>query len=512
MSASPPSGAPAVAAGSATLPATLAAVDLGSNSFHLVVARTTGGEPHIIDRLKETVRLAAGLTADKRLTPEAMERALACLARFGERVRHLPPGAVRAVGTSTLRLARNARVFLRRAEQALGHPIQVISGYEEARLIHLGVTHSLPPAAGRRVVIDIGGGSTELILAEGETPELLESLHVGCVSLTQSCFADGLLGRGALRRAVLAARQQFEPVAAAFRARGWQEAVGASGSVRAVFDVAREAGWIGDVLTPEALEKVAAALVAAGRIDRLALPGLGADRAPVFAGGFAVLQAACEALGIERLIVAGGALREGVLYDLFGRLQHDDARERAVIALRERFNVDPAQAQRVARTVTELLAQVAASWQLDDPEAARLLGWAAQLHELGLAVSHSQYHKHGAYLLQHADLAGFAREEQALLATLVRAHRRKFPREAFEALPAAWESRARRLALLLRIAVLLHRARRDEPPPPVRCTAAGRSMQLVFPPGWLAARPLTRADLEQEAEYWRAADCRLEFD
>ena len=490
--------------------ATVAAVDLGSNSFHLLVAQLADGEARVIDRLRETVRLASGLDADKRLTGEVAERAIACLQRFGERLRELPLGSVRAVGTNTLRRARNARSFLRRAEQALGHPIEVISGIEEARLVYLGVASSLSGAS-RRLVIDIGGGSTELIIGAGEKPRLMESLHMGCVSMSLARFPDGKVGRKAWKRAVLSARQELEPIEVAFRTLGWEQAIGSSGSVRAVEEVARATGWSDGTIDRELLGRIADAIVDAGDVGELELPGLSADRRPVFAGGVAILTAAFDALDIARMQVAGGALREGLLLDLRGRLGLADVRENTVAGLVQRFGVDLEQARRVAATAQALLLQVSASWGLEEPQLARSLGWAATLHEVGLAISHSQYQKHGAYLLEHGDLAGFSRDEQAMLAALVRAHRRKFPGDAFEQLAEPWTRKARRIAVLLRVAVLLHRGRSSEPVPQVRCVAVGPTFRLEFPTDWLAGRPLTLADLEEEGGFLSAVGFEFGF-
>jgi exopolyphosphatase/guanosine-5'-triphosphate,3'-diphosphate pyrophosphatase len=491
---------------------TLAAVDLGSNSFHLLVARLRGADLHVVDRLREPVRLGAGLDARNRLRTETMDAALACLERLGQRVRELPAGSVRAVGTNTLRVARNAPQFLARAEAALGHRIEVIAGVEEARLIYLGVAESLADGGERRLVIDIGGGSTELIVGQGREPVLLESLHMGCVSMTQRHFADGTVTRKTLKRAQLAARQQLEPVAAAVRRAGYAAAVGASGTIRALGAALAEAGFAPEgVITAKGLRLLEDRLCELGDAREFPRLGFSVDRSQVAAGGFAVLTAVFEALELERLTVAGGALREGLLLDLVGRLRHTevDVRDRSIAAFSDRFRVDRGHAARVRATALGLLEQAAGSWQLAGPQIAELLGWAADLSEVGLAVAHTQYHKHGAYVVEHADLAGFSREEQRLLAALVRAHRRKLPVEVFEALRAPWDRWALRAAVLLRLAVLLHRARDGKPLPALRCMAHAKHIELAFPIGWLDANPLTAADLEEEASYLHAAEIEL---
>jgi exopolyphosphatase/guanosine-5'-triphosphate,3'-diphosphate pyrophosphatase len=339
----------------------------------------------------------------------------------------------------------------------------------------------------------------------------MESLHMGCVSMTLAHFPDGRVGRKAWRRAVLAARQELEPVQIAFRVRGWEEAIGASGSVRAVGDVARAAGWTNGAITSDVLARCESALLEVERIDQIDLPELSAERRPVFAGGLAVLRAAFDALGIDRMQVASGALREGLLADLLGRLDAIDERERTVSVLAQRHGVDAGQAERVTRTALDLLAQVAGPWGLQAPPHAKLLLWAARLHEIGLVISHSQYQKHGAYVLEHGDMAGFSRDEQSVLAALVRAQRRKFPSDAFVRLPSPWDRKAQRLAVLLRSAVLLHRSRSDEAVPALRCVAVGRTYRLDFPSGWLEQRPLTLADLEEEAGFLDPAGFEFGF-
>lgn len=487
----------------------VAAVDLGSNSFHMIVARSQDGALHVLDRLQEMVRLGAGLDARNRLTAPARRRALQCLERFGQRLRGLPRGSVRAVGTNTLRRLRQPDEFLVAAERALGHPIEIIAGREEARLIYQGMANSRPEDGKRRLVVDIGGGSTELILGEGREPLSMESLHMGCVGLSEAHFAGGGISDKTMRRAETAARLELQPVENQFR-RGWEVAIGTSGTIRAVRAVLRGEGWTDGTITRAALTRLRSALIESGDIGRLVLAGLNPERAPVFPGGVAILLAAFEALGIERMQVADGALREGLLYDLLGRLAHHDVRDRTVSALAARFRADAVQGERVARTAAHLAKQMARSWSLDD-DAVRMLGWAARLHEVGLAVAHNQYHKHGAYIVERADLPGFSWQEQQLLAVLIRGHRRKFPTDVFAALPAGAREIATRLCLLLRLAVLLHRARHDIEPGQVRLRARKQVLNLHFVRGWLRRHPLTLADLEQESVWLKAAGARLEM-
>jgi exopolyphosphatase/guanosine-5'-triphosphate,3'-diphosphate pyrophosphatase len=478
----------------------IAAIDLGSNSFHMIVARVVDDHVQILDRLKEMVQLAAGLDERHRLAPEAQERALDCLARFGQRLRHIPGPRIRIVGTNTLRRARNSQEFLTRAQTVLGHAVEIISGMEEARLIYLGVTHSNAGGADRRLVVDIGGGSTEVIIGERFEPLHLESLHMGCVSMTRRYFPDGVIRKCDLQTANLHALRELAPVRSGFQDSGWSEVIGASGTVKAIEAVAVHEGWSREGITATALEELRGALLDAGSAKVIARRwDLTAERARVFAGGFTVLRGLFEALGVTAMKVSEGALREGVIFDLLGRIRHEDVRDRTIATLSRRYGIDEAQARRVTATAQGLLDQVRGAWELDDGGFDHDLEWAARLHEIGLAFAHSKHHQHGAYVLRHSDLPGFSRRDQELLAALVHGHRRKFPKAVFKALPKGSIRSAWRLCVLLRLAVLLHRGRSSERLPPIRLQARKDFVELRFPPGWLGAHPLTRADLETEA-------------
>jgi exopolyphosphatase/guanosine-5'-triphosphate,3'-diphosphate pyrophosphatase len=475
----------------------------------MVVARYSHGQLVILDRLREMVRLAEGLDEHGRLEKTVANRALECMQRFGQRLRDMKAESVRVVGTNTLRKAHRKQSFLERGREALGHPIEIISGIEEARLIYLGVANTSPNEPGRRLVVDIGGGSTELIIGEQFNALKLESLYMGCVSMSLEHFRDGKLSDKRFRRARTAARLELEPVQAAFRSQGWERAVGSSGTIRVIADLIRHFDAEATAVTMKGLERLIAETVKAGNLSQLRLPEVTDERAPVFPGGLAILAELFDALGIEQMRVADGALREGLLYDMLGRLKNEDARVRTVRAMQQRYHVDEEQAQRVEATAVVLLRQVNGAWDLGDPQAELLLGWAARLHEIGLDVSHSQYQKHGAYLLEHADMPGFPREEQRLLAYLVGGHRRKIPMAAAEELIPPWDKKAEYLMLLLRLAVLLHRGRSSTQLPDIKLTARGRSLTVEFPRGWLKDHPLTVADLIQEVEYWKSAGLRL---
>jgi exopolyphosphatase / guanosine-5'-triphosphate,3'-diphosphate pyrophosphatase len=491
------------------VPEVLAAVDLGSNSFHMVVARYHHGQLTILDRLREMVRLAGGLDDQGRLSRDATDRALGALQRFGQRLRDMKAKSVRVVGTNAIRKARRKAGFLERAREALGHPIEIISGIEEARLIYQGVVHTMPLEPGRRLVVDIGGGSTECIVGEGYEHRILESLYLGCVSLSAEFFPDGRVVQKRWDRAVVTAEVECEPMRAPFRAIGWEHAIGSSGSARAIADVIRELDPTAQSITRDGMNAVAARLVAAGNVRAAGFTSLDEERWPVFPGGLAILQGIFNALGLEEMKVADGALREGLLYDMIGRYTDEDARVRSVRSFAARFHVDVGQADRVEATAVAFLQQVAAPWGLEEPLAENALRWAARLHEIGLDISHSSYHKHGAYLLENADLPGFPDEEQMLLACLVGSHRRKVTLERADELIPPWHEKALPLIVLLRLAVLLHRGRSREALPAIRLAAKGKSLELHFPRGWLRAHPLTLADLGQEVDFLRPVGFRL---
>jgi exopolyphosphatase/guanosine-5'-triphosphate,3'-diphosphate pyrophosphatase len=491
------------------VPDVIAAVDLGSNSFHMIVARYSHGQLTIVDRLRETVRLGAGLDAQGRLDRTAIEGAIACLERFGQRLRDMKAESVRVVGTNTLRRARRKGAFLDRARAALGHPIEIVSGIEEARLIYLGVAQTMPSEPGRRLVIDIGGGSTEIIIGEGVQAKRLESLYMGCVGMTTQFFEDGEITEKRVKRARLTAKLELAPVRNTFKQYGWDHVVGSSGTIRAAADELRARGH--NEVTLGGVESLIEQMVRAGHVSKLRFSEVSAERVPVFPGGLAILAEVLENLGIKSLRPAEGALREGILYDLVGRFTDEDARVRSVRAMQARYHVDVAQAERVEATALAFLREVQKDWGLQDPFAELVLSWAARLHEIGLDVSHSHYHKHGAYLLEHADMPGFPQEEQKILALIVGNHRRKFHADALQELNPPWHTKAEFLIVLLRLAVLLHRGRSTTALPPIELRPKGRSMEVVFPSGWLDDHPLTATDLEHEIEALKNVGFKLKI-
>ena len=482
---------------------TYAALDLGSNSFHLIVARDRGDRLQVVDKHREMVRLAEGLGPANMLAPKTTARALECLERLGQRLRQLPARNVRVVGTNTLRKARNSPQFIAHAQEVLGHQVEIISGREEARLIYLGVSHFLEDNHDTRLVIDIGGGSTELILGQSFQPQLAESLFIGCADLSDRYFEDGRIDAQGMAAAERVARQEFEIIERIFLARGWDNAVGASGTIIAVHDIIEdELG--GKDISREGLDHITERLIECGHTSNLDFSGVDSQRAPVFPGGVAILRALFDALDIDRLTVSSSALREGLLHDLLGRIHDQDIREKTVLDLARRFNVDHDHAARVAATAQDLFERIEPYWDDIDPNLVPLLRWSAVLHEIGLDIAHNQYHKHGGYLLDNMDMPGFSRPEQHRLSLLVRAHRRKFPAEDFiDALDLA------KLCVLLRIAVVLHRGRSDMALPPFDVRADEDFIRLSFPGTWIAQHPLTQLDLDQEAEYLRWSPIRL---
>ncbi len=447
-----------------TFPDMIAAVDLGSNSFHMVVARVDEqGNISIVDQLKEMVRLRGGLDAQLNLNEEVAQRALDCLQRFGDRVRHLDASAVRAVGTNTLRTMKNSRGFLGKANKALGHRIEIISGYEEARLVYLGVSHTLASEKGRHLVIDIGGGSTEFIIGKKFEPLELESLNIGSVSMTQRFFPDGDLGEDKWRQADTALRLEIMPIQRRFQAGNWKHAIGSSGSIKATRKIIQELGLEKFGITLDSMLQIRDKLIRLGNIKNLneiSLPGLKDDRAPVYAGGLAVLISAFEALQIERMTVSDGAVREGLLYDMLGRIKHEDVRDRSVLDLMKRFKVDARHAACVEQTALHCFEQVRKEWDIQKKNA-HTLAWAAKLHELGMSITHDKHHLHGAYILKYADIPGFTRRRQYWLSLLVKTHRKRLETDVFESLPEEDQPTVRYLSILLRLSVLFHRARID---------------------------------------------------
>lgn len=489
----------------------LAAIDLGSNSFRLEIGRYDHGLVQRVEYLKETVRLGAGLDEDQTLSAQAMQQGWECLARFAERLHGFDKAKVRAVATQTLREARNREVFLQRAHQVLGFPIDVISGYEEARLIYQGVSRLLPQSDEKRLVVDIGGRSTEMILGQGYEAKRLESYPLGSVAWSSAYFAQGHYSAAAFKRAEIAAQAVLDQALEQFAPELWQVAYGSSGTVAAVADLLAALGGRANVVTRAGLDELRERLIKAGKSDALRLEGLKDDRRPVLAGGLSVLRAIFDLFDIEQMTPAQGALRHGLLYDLIARqLDNTDARERAVSWLAKRFAVDQSQAQRVRDLALALFAQVARR-PLPGSTAGRYsrkLGWAARLHEIGAHISHERANVHGAYVLGHVDAPGFSQSELHRMSMLVLGQRGKL-RKVADMLDD--ELFAKQL-LCLRLAVLLCHARRQPEQSDFALSYRDGSFRLVTANGWAARYPQSSWLLEQEVLAWQKTAWSLAVD
>lgn len=482
---------------------TLAALDLGSNSFHLQVGRVEGEQLFYLDSIKESVRLAGGLNANKLLDGASQRRALNCLARFSERLQGMPAGAVRAVGTSALRVAKNAPTFLEKARAALGFDIEIVAGREEARLIYLGVSHSLPLNPEPRLVVDIGGGSTECIIGTGYEAQERESLRMGCVVFSNRFFPKGVIDKSAMKAAEIAARIETRMVAGPGFVKGaWTEAVGSSGSARALGDICRQNGHSDGAITLDGLKWLRERLIKLGNIDQFDVSGLKPDRRPVIIGGLAIMLALFEELGIERMTAAQGAMREGILWDLLGRTHDRDMRDITVSQFQRRYQVDMAQARRVETLALALFKNLSA-----DADASRRLAWAARLHEIGISIAHAGFHKHGAYILENADMPGFSRRDQADMGMLVRAGRGGLDKLGLAPVSSEWP-----IILCLRLAVLFNMSRSDTPPPAISLACDAGVCRLSLPADWLGENPLTRAVLEDEVRNWGKAAVTLRLE
>jgi len=459
---------------------------------------------YMLDGLREPVRLAAGLTADKYLDAEAQQRALAALGRFAERLRGLPREAVRAVGTNSLRVAKNAADFIPQAEHVLGFPIEVIAGLEEARLIYLGVAHGLPQTKDNLLVIDIGGGSTEFIIGNGLTPLKLESLYMGSVSFSSRFFPDGKITKQNLKQAELAARIELQTIAADYRGQ-WQLALGSSGTAKVLNEVLLLNGYSQNGITREGLDKLRAHLLKVGDVQKLDLPGLRPDRIPALAGGFAIMYAAFCELAVEQMQPALGALREGVLYDLLGRFHDNDMRDVTVRQFMQRYRVEAKQAGRVAG-LAQLFAQQFLGDEIDEA-ALHMLNRAANLHEIGISVAHSGFHKHTAYILANADMPGFSKKEQARLSLLALAQRGNLNK--LQGQLKNTEDCA--LAMSLRLAILFYRNRCDSDLPTLRGRFSDTRFSLSIDKDWLKQSPLTETALQEEMKQWKTLGISMQL-
>ncbi|MBD8164121.1 exopolyphosphatase [Erwinia persicina] len=485
-------------------PQEFAAIDLGSNSFHMVIARVVDGAMQVLGRLKQRVHLADGLDNNNVLSEDAIERGLSCLALFAERLQGFSPANVTIVGTHTLRQAINAEDFLQRAADVIPYPIEVISGHEEARLIFMGVEHT-QPEKGRKLVIDIGGGSTELVIGEDFEPRLVESRRMGCVSFANLYFPGGVISKENFNRARLAAVQKLETLAWQYRLMGWQFALGASGTIKAACEVLQAMGEKDKLITPERLDRLYNEVIRHKSFDALSLPGLSDERKGVFVPGLAILCGVFDALAIRELRLSDGALREGVLYEMEGRFRHQDIRSRTAQSLANHYAIDSDQARRVLETTVELYEQ----WRDQNtrqanPQLAALLKWAAMLHEVGLTINHSGMQRHSAYILQNTNLPGFNQDQQTLLATLVRYHRKAVKVEDMPRLTLFKRKQFLPLVFLLRLGALLNNQRQaTTKPTALQLQTDEGNWTLTFPRDYFSQNNLVQLDLEREQTYWK---------
>ncbi len=475
----------------------------------MVIAKIESDQIVVVDRIREIVRLGGGLNKESVLVPEAQKRAVDCLRKFGQRLRGIPATNVRAVGTNTFRKAKNIDEFLPVAQEALEHEIEIITGLEEARLIYESVCYGHSNGEENQLVVDIGGGSTEIIAGRSHDPHLVESLFIGCVSLTNSRFPNGEISYDSMAMAILDAQLEVRMVHRQFVDHGWNKVIGCSGTIRAIADVLLQMNLCNGNIEKKGLHQLREKIVQCKYTSDLERLGFDASRCEVLPGGFAIVFGLFELLNIDSMEVSDLALREGVMYDLLGRLRNNDARQRTTESLIKRWSIERSHAERVRDIALCMYDQISKTWFSGIPGTRNLLTWAALLHEIGLSVTHTKYHEHGAYLLEYADMSGFSRLEQSALGTLVRFHRRKLKLDDIQSTPYMRKKHIVRLCVLLRLAVLIHRPRTDRVDLTVEIQVSGKVIQLQFPQDWLNAHPLTLADLNQERQYLQEAGFEL---
>lgn len=477
-----------------------AAIDLGSNSFHLLVATFRSGQIYPIDSVKHMVRMAAGLDEHKVISPAYLEKAYESLRSMAERIQNIPKSHVRIVGTNTLRVAKNSNQFIKQAEKILGHEIEIISGREEARMLYLGVAQSTSGNPSRKLVMDIGGGSTELIIGDGMQAVARESLYMGCVSYTQKYFKGGVINKENWKKAVINALQELNPYLQDFKTRGWENAVGASGTMRATADILEANEWSPSGIHLEGLKKLKRRCLELGQVDKLnELSGLGEDRRPVFIGGLAIVYALVKAFSIEHLDVSMGALREGLIYEMSDGPKTTSVTKRSIRKLSEQFAVDTLHAEHVQRYAEDILQRLNTKIE---KRIVALLNGAIKLHELGLSIAHSSYHKIGSYVVQHADMPGFSNQQKLVMATLIRLHRRKISKSVLADLTERQYQVVVKLLVVMRLSVVFARNRHFEPVPIERIHWQQDTVELQIEKDWLIDHSLVKADLKDEQKQW----------
>lgn len=485
----------------------LAAIDLGSNSFHLIITRIEHNELKPIERLGEKVQLALGFH-DGCIDSAAIARGLDCLRRFKQALDLEKPDLVRIVGTNSLRAAKNARAFTREAYNILGQAVEIVAGLEEARLVYLGVAHTLADDENARLVIDIGGGSTEFIIGQRFEPKQLESLYMGCVSYSDQFFGDGKISEKRFKQAYNAACIELLPIKASFNRKHWRDCIGSSGTFKAINTIIEANGWSTEGITLAALQSLKSALLSFDSNTAINLPGLKESRRELIVAGTAIALAAFDTLQIDTMRFSPGALREGVIYDLMGRLEHEDVRERSVTALIARYNINEEKSARMETLGLQLFKQFKKAWRLQNDDQQQLR-WAIRLHEIGLSIAHAQFHRHGEYLIANADIAGFSKREQQMVAALVRCHRRKIPTELVADMLADGHPNFLHLIVIMRLALTLKYLADDEPLPPLDSNAAGDTITIAISADWINSHPLMYTELQNQQNYLRGVGVTL---
>jgi exopolyphosphatase/guanosine-5'-triphosphate,3'-diphosphate pyrophosphatase len=472
-----------------------AAIDLGSNSFHMLVVREVAGSVQTLAKIKRKVRLAAGLDKNNSLSIEAMQRGWDCLSLFAERLQDIPATQIRIVGTATLRTATNIDQFLERANAILGHQIQVISGEEEAATIYQGVSHT-SGGQGRRLVVDIGGASTELIIGNGFKAEALTSLNMGCVTWLERHFNDRQLNAHNFSQAIAAAKASLAPILAQYQTLGWETCIGASGTVQALQEIMLAQG-MDEVITLDKLYRLQKQAMLADALEELEIEGLTLERALVFPSGLSILIAIFELLEIDTMTLAGGALREGMVYGMLSQLHQQDIIARTLTSIKRRYQLDAGYAKQASECAQQLLAQCDADF-LPEPAATMLLDSACQLHELGVTLDYKKAGQHNAYLIANLDLPGFTKAQQHLLSELLK--RYKDVLTPLEVQHAISQQSAERILRLLRVAIILTHRRDTRHQPLFTAKSNNGAIALSIDEQWLAQNPLTRAELDIESD------------
>lgn len=473
-----------------------AAVDLGSNSFHMVVVHVVNGSVQIIGKVKQKVRLAAGLDDTMTLDDVSMERGWQCLHTFSERLQDIPPSNIKVVATATLRLATNAHVFIQRAEEILQHKLDVISGEEEARQIYLGVAYT-SANQGNTLVIDIGGASTEIIIGNDMQPIHLKSLDMGCVTFMERYFPGGTITQQNFAQAKQAARGMLDEVAEAFLCFDWHNCLGASGTPQAITEILVAQG-ISDAIRLDYLRDLEAQCIACGNVNALDITGLEANRKPIFPSGLAILISLFERLHIRHMNISGGALREGLIYGMLDNLQENDRRKQTLNQTVSRYHIDKPHAEAVRGLAISLCHQLCAQQNICHLDTEAVLGAAAMLHEIGLHIEYKKYHDHGAYILSHIDLPGFTRLQRTAIRDLIGLHRLTIEPGCFDNYHDDVKPMLEGLLRILRIAVVLCLRRQNKHIPEVKLAVEGSKWTLTFPAGWLKAHPLINAEMANE--------------